>query len=606
MSMSGPDASAVPPLRQAWRLLVRLGRIVRPHWLPLAASFALGPLASVLGLVLPYLTKLLIDEVHPTGNVSLLHVIAGAMLAIHCSSALMEALNTLYSQYVTTRLNHSVSLLFFNHVQHLPMRFFEQRQVGEVLSRYHDVKGALGMLSGLFAGVVGSGIYLVLVPPFLFLLNWKLALVALIGVPLTLVVTGLVGERMRARGHAQAEAEAELNAFQVEAMGQVRTIKSFALERFVFARARTLAERAIAAGLRMSATERVLGLASALSHALTQVAFIWVGWLAILDGSMSLGDFMAFTAYAGYLYAPFSQLAFLFQSFQRTAVNLDRMFEYLDAQPEQPSALAQHPHEPVRQVLSGGIQLRGVLFGYHSGAPTLADVNLDIAPGTQLAIVGTSGAGKTTLLRLLARLEVHERGQISFDGVPIEDIGLADLRRQIAVVWQDAGLLRGSIWDNVTTGLTDVDVASVDEVMAVCQLDELVRSLPRKYQTPIAEWGASVSAGQRQRLSLARALLRQTPILLLDEATANIDVETEARLLGALFARARKRGQTVVFVTHRLAWARHADRICVVDAGQIAATGTHEQLLRESPPYQRLWVAAAGEGEAGGGEADAA
>ncbi|HZI08573.1 MAG TPA: ATP-binding cassette domain-containing protein, partial [Archangium sp.] len=216
------------------------------------------------------------------------------------------------------------------------------------------------------------------------------------------------------------------------------------------------------------------------------------------------------------------------------------------------------------------------------------------------------GAGKTTLLRLLARLEVHERGQISFDGVPIEDIGLADLRRQIAVVWQDAGLLRGSIWDNVTTGLTDVDVASVDEVMAVCQLEELVRSLPRKYQTPIAEWGASVSAGQRQRLSLARALLRQTPILLLDEATANIDVETEARLLGALFARARKRGQTVVFVTHRLAWARHADRICVVDAGQIAATGTHEQLLRESPPYQRLWVAAAGEGEAGGGEADAA
>lgn len=589
--------------------MARLGRLVRPHWMPLATSFALGPLASVLGLILPYLTKLLIDEVHPTGNVSLLHVIAGGMLAIYCSSALLEALNTLYSQYVTTRLNHAVSLLFFNHVQHLPMRFFEQRQIGEVISRYHDVKGALGMLSSMFSGVISSGIYMVLVPPFLFLLNWKLALVALIGVPFSLLATGLVGERMRARGHAQAQAQAELSAFQVEAMGQVRTVKSFALERFVFARARALSERAIAAELRMSATERLLGISSALSHALTQVAFVWVGWLAILDGSMSLGDFMAFTAYAGYLYGPFSQFVFLFQSFQRTAVNLDRMFEYLDAQPEQPSALAQHPHEPVRQVLSGGIQLRGVWFGYQAGAPTLADANLEIPPGTQLAIVGTSGSGKTTLLRLLSRLEVHERGEILFDGVPIEDIGLADLRRQIAVVWQDAGLLRGSIWDNVTTGLPEVDAASVDEVMALCQLDELVRSLPQKYQTPIAEWGASVSAGQRQRLSLARALMRQTPILLLDEATANIDVETEASLLGALFARARERGQTVVFVTHRLAWARHADRICVVEAGRIAATGTHEQLLRESPPYQRLWAAAAaaaGEGDAGGGDANAA
>ncbi len=599
--MPGPDASTVPSLRQAWRLLARLGRIVRPHWGPLAASFALGPLASVLGLILPYLTKLLIDEVHPTGNVSLLHVIAGGMLAIYVSSALMEALNTLYSQYVTTRLNHSVSLLFFNHVQHLPMRFFEQRQVGEVLSRYQDLKGALGMLSSLFAGMIGNGIYMVLVPPFLFLLNWKLALVALLSVPMSILVTGLVSERMRARGQAQAEAEAELNAFQVEAMGQVRTIKSFALERFVFARARALAERAIAAELRASATERVMMLSSSLSHAVTQVAFVWVGWRAILDGSMSLGGFMAFTAYAGYLYGPFGQLVFLFQGFQRTAINLNRMFEYLDAQPEQPSALAQHPPEPVRQVLEGGIQLRGVSFGYQAGAPTLADVDLDIAPGTQLAIVGPSGSGKTTLLRLLARLEVHERGRISFDGVPIEDIGLTDLRRQVSVVWQDAGLLRGNIWDNVTTGLADVDAASVEEVMALCQLDELVRSLPEKYQTPIAEWGASVSAGQRQRLAIARALVRQTPILLLDEATANIDVETEARLLGALFTRARERGQTVVFVTHRLAWARHADRICVVEAGRLTAIGTHEQLLRESPPYQRLWSAAVG-----GGEADAA
>lgn len=598
MTMPGPDTSEAPSLRQAWRLLVRLGRLVRPHWVPLASSFALGPLAGVLGLLLPYLTKLLIDEVHPTGNVSLLHVIVGGMLALHCGSALLEALNTLYGQYVTTRLNHAVSLLFFNHVQHLPMRFFEQRQVGEVISRYHDVRGALAMLSNLFAGVVASGVYLVLVPPFLFLLNWKLALVALIGVPLSLLVTGGVGQQMRARGHAQAQAAAELSAFQVEAMGQVRTIKSFALERYVFARARELAGRAMAAELRMSATERVLGLASALSHALTQVAFIWVGWRAILGGTMSLGDFMAFTAYAGYLYGPFSQLVFVFQGLQRTAVNLDRMFEYLEARPEQPSEQAQHPPEPVRHVLRGGIQLRGVWFGYQDDTPALADVNLDIAPGTRLAIVGTSGSGKTTLLRLLARLEVHARGQLLFDGVPVEDIALDDLRRQVSVVWQDAGLLRGSIWDNVTTGLAEVEAASVDEVMALCQLDGLVRSLPQKYQTPIAEWGASISAGQRQRLSIARALVRQTPILLLDEATANLDVETEARLQGALFARARERGQTVIFVTHRLAWARHADRICVVDAGQLVATGTHEQLLRESPPYQRLWAAAEGAGNA--------
>ncbi|MGH7712158.1 MAG: ATP-binding cassette domain-containing protein, partial [Gemmatimonadaceae bacterium] len=202
------------------------------------------------------------------------------------------------------------------------------------------------------------------------------------------------------------------------------------------------------------------------------------------------------------------------------------------------------------------------------------------------SIIGPNGAGKSTLLRLLVRMEEPQSGLIAIDGTPLSRYTLPDLRRQIAVVWQEYTLMRGTVWDNVTFGLPEVSFEAVEEAMRLCGLDALVRDLPAGYQTEVAEWGANLSGGQRQRIAIARALVRNTPIVILDEATSQIDVESERQLLRALCVRLR--GRTVLFATHRLATAAVADRVLVLEHGRLTAQGTHEYLVTENDAYRRL------------------
>ena len=244
----------------------------------------------------------------------------------------------------------------------------------------------------------------------------------------------------------------------------------------------------------------------------------------------------------------------------------------------------------IGRVLSGRIALDGVSFGYRDDAMVLHDVTVRIEPGTVTALVGPSGAGKSSFLRLLCRLDDPQRGEVMFDGVPARAIALPDLRRQIAVVWQDVALVNGTLLTNLTLGVRDPAPEDISAVVRVCRLEQMVASLPQGLETPVAEWGATLSGGQRQRVAIARALLRRAPVLLLDEATSNIDAETEVALLADAFAYAR--GRTIVMVSHRLAVAALADTICVVEHGRLLATGAHNDLLARSERYRELYEAA--------------
>jgi ABC-type multidrug transport system fused ATPase/permease subunit len=272
--------------------------------------------------------------------------------------------------------------------------------------------------------------------------------------------------------------------------------------------------------------------------------------------------------------------------FQQSAVSLGRMFEYLDLATEQPPELAYAPPAPIVHRLTGAITLDGVSFGYVPDRLALDNVSLSIPAGSITAIVGPSGAGKSSLLRLLSGMERPNTGTIAFDGRSLPELSLADLRRQLSVVWQEFSVLRGTMWENLTLGLTDVPRDVVDDAIRACQLSELVTSLPLGYETPIGEWGSTLSGGQRQRLMLARALIRNAPIFLLDEATSSIDVRTEREVLNEMFARLA--GRTIVFVTHRVATAALADQVFLLDEGCLAAAGTHRQLLAEHDLYQRM------------------
>jgi len=271
------------------------------------------------------------------------------------------------------------------------------------------------------------------------------------------------------------------------------------------------------------------------------------------------------------------------------------MFEYLDSPVEQDPALAYLEPKPISTRIRGAMQLAGVSFGYDAERPVLNGLDLEIPAASVTALVGHSGSGKTSLLRLLAGLERPDIGVIRVDGVPLSQITLGDLRRQIAVVWQDVGLVKGSLWDNLILGAPHAALSYVEDVIELCGLRELMAGLPQGLETEVSEWGSSLSAGQRQRVALARAWIREAQILLLDEATANIDVETELEILRRLFA--RRGDRTILFVTHRPQSAAQAERICVLEAGRIVGVGRHRELLESCPQYQRMSTIATGGSE---------
>ena len=585
----GPQET--PNLRVAAKLFWRLVRLIRPYWGDLGQGMFLALVLSMVTMIVPYVTKLLVDRVYPEQDVTLMHVLVLGMLVLSLTSTLLGGLRGFFSLYVNSRLNNATRLMFFNHLQHLKARFFDRHQVGEINSRFQDLGRALESIGRVFQTVFVQGVYLILVPPVLFYLDWRLALVAIISLPITFSMTVLSGPILRRRWKTASEAFADLNAFQIETLSHIRTFKTMGLEHRVYERADRFVHHAMEQQVRAGGLAQAFNAANGVLRALNTAIFTWFGWTLILSRDITLGDFLAFSAYVGYLYGPIQQLIQLFSDFQQSAVHLHRSFEYLDEPLEQDPTTAYLHAVPPATTLRGSFRLRAVDFSYQPNQPVLRRVNAEPAAGSVTALVGASGSGKTSLLRLLTRLEQPVAGDITLDGRPLADIPIKELRQQLSVVWQDVALIRGSLWENLTLGtLREPDPNEVERTLELCGLSELVSHLPEGLETEVAEWGSTLSAGQRQRVALARALLRRAPILLLDEATANIDVETEMRILRDVFSHLRStpdRG-TVIFVTHRLASARLADKILVLKDGAVVGFGSHDHLIAECETYQRM------------------
>lgn len=579
---------AAPTLGGALRRFRRLFELIRPYWTKLTQGTLVGVLVTLLGLVTPFLMKLLFDEVYPARDVALLHLLVLGILAGGVGSTIMNGVQSFYMLWVNTRINNAVALFFLNHVQHLPLRFFERRQLGEIMSRFGDVRQSLQALSRIFQAVLLRGAYLLLVPPLLFFIQWKLTLVALVSLPFTTMLIALSGRTLRGRWQGSTEAYAALAGLQTEALSQAQTIKSLALEPAIFRQAQSQIGLAMRRELQAGALGQAVEFGNTIFRALNTALLTWVGWQLILANEMTLGDYIAFSTYITYLYGPLTEFTNLFSDLQHSSVNVDRMFEYVDALPEQPPSEVYSTGTRVRHVISHGrIAVEGVSFAYSGGTKVLTDVHVTFPAGSTTSIVGPSGSGKSTLFRLIMRLEEPSEGTIRIDSTPITGIPLPDLRKQIAVVWQETGLLRGTVWDNLTFGMDSVPAEVVYRATIVADIDDFIRSLPEGYQTPIAEFGATLSGGERQRLALARALIRGAPIILLDEVTANIDLPAESRILTGLLADHPPR--TLVFITHRVAAAQHADQVCVMDRGRVVGIGRHGDLLRTCQTYKVMW-----------------
>lgn len=575
----------VPTLGEAFQLFGRLMRLARRYWGKLAKGFLLGPIVGLFAMVPPYASKLLIDEVYPTQDVGLMEAIVWGIVASMIARAFIEALQKYYTLYVNTKLSSATRLLFFNHLQHLKPEFFNRHEVGEVNSRFDDVRKSLNSVSGMFSTLFGDGVYLLIVPPFLFYLEWRLAAIALVTIPVTVIIVVLAGQHLRSHWKKSAEAYADLNALQIETLNQIEGVKSLALEPTIYEEADEQIHHAMEMQLKAGGMNEAVKMGSSLLKAINKGLFTWLGWSFILSGQMTLGSYIAFTSYVQYLYQPLRKMVRQLTQFQETAINLRRMFRYLDKPTERPPEKAQESLGEINDKLRGDISITGVSFGYN-GETVVSDVNVQIDDGETVALIGETGCGKTTILRMIAGMGVPETGTVQIDGREVRSFDVHRLRRQIGTVWQDVSVFRGTVWSNLTIGHQNPQRDEVERAVRMAKFKKVVEGLSERYETPVGEDGSTLSGGERQRLAIARCLLQDAPIYLLDEATSDLDMQTEKEVLNNILEWARRR--TVVFVTHRVSSAVKADRIFLMRDGEVLTSGPHETLIQSCSEYRDL------------------
>ena len=570
----------------------RLYRLLRPYHGRIYKGIIIGPLIGVFSVVPAYLTKLLFDRVAVGYDLNLLGALVIGIVAFSIASSLAEVALQYYSAYLNIKLENTVQLFFFNHVQHLPYRFFYKRKIGEMASRFQEIKVALGSVHAFLQVVIGQGVYLIVAPIFLFFLNWKLALAAMISVPFSTLAIYLVNQRLRRSWKNVVESHADVEAGQLQMLNQILTIKSLQLEEHGYRKASSQFTGVLGAHLRAQGMSVSLSGFEKIMNVLNVGLLTWLGWRFIAAGEMSVGDYVAFSAYVGYLRNPIMQVIELFTQFQHWGVHMKRVFEYLDVPPEQSPEATKDADPSNDLAFSDDLEFRAVSYRYSfdsdDGDEALRDVSFRIAKGRIAAFVGRSGSGKSTILRLLTRIEQGHKGAICIDGRDIESIPLFSYRRQFGIAWQDADLFHGSLGENLRLGAGEVTREQLDAAVELCCLDEFVASLDEGYDTPIAEKGSTLSSGQRQRVALVRAILRRPSILVLDEALSNLDLVTEATVVERLFAHARRHGMTVLFVTHRIATVRHCDEIHVLSRGRLVDSGTFVYLGANSEEFQRI------------------
>ena len=563
------------------RTFLRLLGFLRPYRSGVIVSFALAAAAMGMGVLVPYLVGRTVDEIR-RGGVEL-WPLAAAVAGAGVLRLGFSVSRRLVAGRVSLGVEYDLRNRMYEHLHSLELQFFDSQQTGQLMSRSTvDLQAVRFFLGYGLIFIVQSALTILIAAAVMFVVEPGLAAVALAPMPFVIWVAFRYGRRNRPATQEVQQRIAELTAEAEESIGGVRVVKAFAreerqLRRFDRAVKRVFVQSMVSTRLRAFYSPFIgflpqLGLA----------AVLFVGGKQVIDDQITVGEFVAFYGYVLMLTAPMRMLGMALGMAQRAVASGQRVFELLDREPR----LTAPPGAPALPAGDGHVELRGVSFSYEGGDPVLSDVDLDVEAGRTVALVGPTGAGKTTLVMLIPRLYDVDRGAVLVDGVDVRTVDPGSLRREVAVVSDDAFLFSASLRDNIAYARPE---AADEEIVAAAQragLGELVDELPDGLDTLVGERGLTLSGGQRQRVAIARALLAEPRILILDDATSSVDATTESRIKSALAE--VMEGRTTFVIAHRLSTIALADEVVVLERGEIAARGTHAELLDDSPLYREI------------------
>jgi ABC-type multidrug transport system fused ATPase/permease subunit len=561
----------------------RLLGFLRPYRRPVTWAFLLAAGAMVMTVLIPYLTGRAIDAIRAHHR----HALTIMVIAIAVAGVLRLGLSVA-RRVVAGRVSLGVEVdlrnLLYGQLQRLELGFFDRQQTGQLMSRATvDLQAVRFFLGYGLIFIAQSLLTIALAGVAMFLLRPELAALSLASVPFVVLVAFRYGKRSRPALQEAQQRIAELTADAEENVSGVRVVKAFAQEERQLDRFRHSVQRVFDQQLLAIRIQALFGPLISFLPNLGLAAILLVGGREVIHGSLTVGQFTAFYAYLLMLISPMRTLGYMLSAAQRATASGNRIFQILDREPE----ITSPPQAPELPAGPGRVSLSGVGLSFEgSPRPALHDVDLDIAAGRTIALVGAMGAGKSVLVSLIPRLYDVSTGSVRIDGADVRSVDLVSLRRAIAVVNDDPFLFSASIHDNIAYARPEATREAVETAAQAAQADGFITALPEGYDTLVGERGLTLSGGQRQRIAIARAILADPRILILDDATSSVDATTEQSIkeaLGEVMA-----GRTTIVIAHRLSTIALADEIVVLEDGTVAAHGTHAELLTQSDLYREI------------------